>query len=215
MEIAVKTRFLLGLNPQIACQCKSPDLLMRGSYPSSACFPVQTKFICQRFPERKSTSCYVDAYKPSHIVQSVSSSLESISAPASSFDGFTVTDNASKDNREIKMRIDVSGAKTQVIYDDVFSKLVAAAQPIPGFRRIKGGKTPDIPKDILLHIIGHSKVNKEAIKKIINTTVAEFVNKEGLKVTKDLKVEQSIEDLEATFEPGKEFGFDAIIQLQK
>lgn len=38
---------------------------------------------------------------------------------------------------------------------------------------------------------------------------------EGLKVTKDLKVEQSFEDLEATFQPGKNFSFDAILQLQK
>ncbi|KAK1271527.1 hypothetical protein QJS04_geneDACA004319 [Acorus gramineus] len=50
--------------------------------------------------------------------------------------------------------------------------LVAAAQPIPGSRRIK-----EISKDIFLHLLGHSKVNKEAIKKIINFTVAEFVNK--------------------------------------
>ncbi|KAK1294004.1 hypothetical protein QJS10_CPA16g00437 [Acorus calamus] len=32
--------------------------------------------------------------------------LESISAPTSSFDGFTVTDNPSKDNTEIKVRME-------------------------------------------------------------------------------------------------------------
>ncbi|KAK1293999.1 hypothetical protein QJS10_CPA16g00438 [Acorus calamus] len=37
-----------------------------------------------------------------------------------------------------------------------------------------------IPKDILLHLLGHSKVNKEAIKKIMNFTVAEFVNKSSM-----------------------------------
>lgn len=37
---------------------------------------------------------------------------------------------------------------------------------------------------------------------------------EGLKVGKDLRVEQSLEDLEETFEPGEKFSFDAVIQLQ-
>lgn len=49
------------------------------------------------------------------------------------FNWFTVL-NGTK-----QIRIDITGAKTQAIYDNVFSKLVAAAQPIPGFRRGKGG----------------------------------------------------------------------------
>ncbi|KAJ8750311.1 hypothetical protein K2173_014226 [Erythroxylum novogranatense] len=36
-----------------------------------------------------------------------------------------------------------SGTKTRAIFNDVFDKMVAAAQPIPGFRRVKGEKTPD------------------------------------------------------------------------
>ena len=32
-------------------------------------------------------------------------------------------------------------------------------------------------------------------------------------MTKDLSVEQSFEDLEATFEPGDQFSFDAVLQL--
>lgn len=38
---------------------------------------------------------------------------------------------------------------------------------------------------------------------------------EGLKVGKDLRVEQSFEDLEDIFEPDEKFSFDAIIQLQE
>lgn len=41
----------------------------------------------------------------------------------------------------MQIRVDVSGTRTQAIFDDVFSKLVAAAQPIPGFRRVKGGES--------------------------------------------------------------------------
>ncbi|RWW31193.1 hypothetical protein BHE74_00018351 [Ensete ventricosum] len=155
-----------------------------------------------------------DGYKSIDAIQAISSDLENLGNSMAPFRDFTVSVNSS-DDREIKIRVDVSGTRTQAIFDDVFSKLIAAAQPIPGFRRVKGGKTPDIPKDILLHIIGPSKVNKHSIKKIINATVAEYVEKESFKVTKDLRVKQSYEELESTFQPGNDFGFDAILQLQE
>ncbi|KAB2622843.1 hypothetical protein D8674_025025 [Pyrus ussuriensis x Pyrus communis] len=72
-----------------------------------------------------------------------------------------------------------------------------------------------IPKDILLEVLGPSKVYKQVIKKVINSTVAEYVEKEGLEVRKDLRVEQSFEDLEDAFEAGENFRFDAIIYLRK
>lgn len=43
-----------------------------------------------------------------------------------------------------QLSVEVSGAKTEAIFDDVFSKMVAAAQPIPGFRRVKGGEIREI-----------------------------------------------------------------------
>lgn len=49
-----------------------------------------------------------------------------------------------------QVRVDASGSKTQAIFDDVFSKLVEAAQPIPGFKRVKGGTFA------LLLIISHT-----------------------------------------------------------
>ena len=44
-----------------------------------------------------------------------------------------------------------------------------------------------------------------------------FMNllQERLAVGKDLKVEQSFEDLEEIFEPDEKFSFDAVIQLQE
>lgn len=38
---------------------------------------------------------------------------------------------------------------------------------------------------------------------------------EDLKVSKDLRVEQSFEDLEELFEPDEKFSFDAVIKLQE
>ncbi|KAL6293988.1 hypothetical protein ACE6H2_002130 [Prunus campanulata] len=70
-----------------------------------------------------------------------------------------------------------------------------------------------IPRDILLEVLGPSKVYKQVIKKVINSAIAEYVEKEGLNVRKDLRVEQSFEDLEVAFEPGEDFSFDAIIHL--
>ncbi|XP_020593049.1 uncharacterized protein LOC110033420 isoform X1 [Phalaenopsis equestris] len=144
---------------------------------------------------------------------SVSSGILSLNQSATSFKDFRVY--ADVGEREIKVRVDVSGARTQEIFDDVFSKLVDAAQPIPGFRRVKGGKTPEVPKDVLIQIIGPSKVKKETILQVINTTVNEYVSKEGLNVTKELRVEQSYDEIEAAFIPGEEFSFEAIIGLQQ
>lgn len=130
-----------------------------------------------------------------------------------SFSDFSVSVCAQEDGL-IKLQVNVSGTMTDSIFEKVFTKNVAAAQPLPGFRRMKGGKTPDIPKEVALHLIGPSKVKKETIKKIINSTVAEYVQKEGLTVSKNMKVQQSYEELEAAFEPGKEFCFDATVHLQ-
>ncbi|XVF37603.1 hypothetical protein REPUB_Repub20aG0023900 [Reevesia pubescens] len=143
-----------------------------------------------------------------HQVQKLINPLSSPNVGVSSqFEDFTVTTTSTKENRELKIRVEVSGAKTRAIFNDVFDKMVAAAQPIPGFRRI--------PRDILLEVLGASKVYKQVITKVINSTVAEYVEKESLAVTKDLRVVQSFEDLEEMFEPDENFSFDAVIQLQE
>ncbi|XP_062015351.1 uncharacterized protein LOC133731919 isoform X1 [Rosa rugosa] len=146
----------------------------------------------------------------------VLSGTEDIGVSSTQSEDLSITSTTSgTDAGELKISVEVSGAKTQAIFDDVFDKMVAAAQPIPGFRRVKGGKTPNIPRDVLIEVLGPSKVYKQVIKKVINSTVAEYVEKECLKVSKDLRVEQSFEDLEASFEPGEEFSFDAVVHLLK
>ncbi|XP_042508258.1 uncharacterized protein LOC122084204 isoform X5 [Macadamia integrifolia] len=110
----------------------------------------------------------------------VSAGLENVRVSASPSEDFSITTTTTSTAMELKIKVDVYGAKTQAIFDDVFSEMVSAAQPIPGFRRVKGGKTPN----------------------------------EGLKVTSDLRVHQSFEELESTFEPGETFSLDAVIQLQ-
>lgn len=42
-----------------------------------------------------------------------------------------------------------------------------------------------------------------------------YLLQEGLIVSKDLRVHQSFEDLEAMFEAGEKFRFEAVIQLQE
>lgn len=46
------------------------------------------------------------------------------------------------------------------------------------------------------------------------TCFCSFPLQEGLSVGKDLQIEQSLEDLEAEFEPGAKFRFDAVVQFQ-
>ncbi|MBA0556106.1 hypothetical protein Goshw_022905 [Gossypium schwendimanii] len=148
--------------------------------------------------------------RPAH---AISSDVEDVGV-SSQFEDFTVTPCSTEESRKLKIRVEVSGAKTRAIFNEVFDKMVADAQPIPGFRRVKGG-TMQIPREILLEVLGASKVYKQVITKVINSTVAEYVEKESLSVGKDLRVEQSIEDLEEIFEPDEIFSFDAVIQLQQ
>ncbi|KAF1891794.1 hypothetical protein Lal_00031603 [Lupinus albus] len=176
---------------------------------------------------------------------------------SANFEEFSVSVADINDVRELKISIEVSGNKTQKIFDDVFEKMVAAAQPIPGFRRVKGGGRQNIrnnvfgaaisghecmtftikrqigapnrnapwalepmgvvefiPKDILLEVLGPFNVYRKVIKQIINSTIGEYVEKVRLVVSNDLRVEQSFEDLEASFEAGEKFSFDAVIQLE-
>ncbi|XP_023639326.1 uncharacterized protein LOC17888561 [Capsella rubella] len=127
----------------------------------------------------------------------------------------SITKVETSNSNEVKVHVEVSGEKTQTVFNNVFEKMVAAAQPIPGFRRVKGGKTPNIPRDVLLEILGYSKVYRQVIKKLINSAIEDYVKQEDLKVGKELTVKQSYEDLEETFEPGESFSFDAIIKLQE
>ncbi|XP_059291284.1 uncharacterized protein LOC132044786 isoform X2 [Lycium ferocissimum] len=95
----------------------------------------------------------------------------------SEFEDFSVTTRGASGSNELKISVNVSGGKTQEIFDRVFSRMVEDAQPIPGFQRVKGGKTPNIPREILLEILGYSKVYKQVIKKIINSTISKYVEK--------------------------------------
>ncbi|RVW34284.1 hypothetical protein CK203_092992 [Vitis vinifera] len=283
------------------------------------CCSLQMKYNTQAFRVSASLS-YRAIHKYCPAVCAVSSGVKDPGVSSSQFEDFSVTATSTGNAKELKISVELSGVKTRTIFDNVFSKMVADAQPIPGFRRVKGGKpfkfntfllhvffsstskfltfftcflplaslsltngwglsgkTPDIPRDILLEVLGPSKVYMQVIKKVINSTVAEYVEKvdgieihfgdvknfnnlfqnamdlplllrenaflqlgvlvgnqtetqmdfnpdrvffvemlqEGIKVSKDLRVEQSFEDLEDAFEPGEEFRFDAVVQLQE
>ncbi|EOA28948.1 hypothetical protein CARUB_v10025198mg [Capsella rubella] len=172
--------------------------------------------------------------------------FEEVDVETSSKDeSVSITKVETSNSNEVKVHVEVSGEKTQTVFNNVFEKMVAAAQPIPGFRRVKGvpdlvdfssnvfpigvffsllhllinlgtpGKTPNIPRDVLLEILGYSKVYRQVIKKLINSAIEDYVKQEDLKVGKELTVKQSYEDLEETFEPGESFSFDAIIKLQE
>ncbi|KAI4332026.1 hypothetical protein L6164_016967 [Bauhinia variegata] len=196
--------FIVNLTPLIGRYRQRVDGFSTPSLPfRNLCLFNHPRHDAREFSRRKHAR-----YHPSFAV------LSDAQVSSVHFEEFFVSTTSIND-RELKVSVEVSGPETQMIFDDVFKKMVAAAQPIPGLRRVKGGKTPteNIPKEILLELLGPSKVYKEVIKKIINSTVAKFVEKENLKAGKDLRVEQSFEDLESTFEEGQKFCFDAVIQL--
>ena len=182
-----------------------PQLQFSHDVPSSACLMIFNKECSKRIN-----------YKVCRALQAVSPvqcAENPMQAPVA-FKDFHVSVLTEEDGViETQIRVTVSSKMTDSVFEKVLSKHIAAAQPLPGFRRLKGGKTPNVPKEVALHLIGPSKVKKAAIKKIINRAVAEYVEKENLDAAKNLKVLQSYEELEATFEPGKEFCFDAAVHL--
>ncbi|KAF5191912.1 bacterial trigger factor [Thalictrum thalictroides] len=220
-----------------------PRCLLGGAAISTAPNPIHNSSFFQSFSSptftfqlHKTHNFSSEYHKPYATTCDISPGLEDRDTTAT-MEGISVASTTMEDGA-IKMKINVSGDKSEAIFDSVFSKMVSAAQPIPGFRRVKGvghviwrsnclcfdligvccdehlastGKTPNIRRDILIQILGPSKVYKQVIKKIINSTVAEYVEKQKLKVTKDLRVEQSFEELESRFVPGEEFRFDASI----
>ncbi|KAF5452565.1 hypothetical protein F2P56_027545 [Juglans regia] len=214
MDIAV---LFFSLSPKMIVNRKK---LVGGNAPKltygSSDFSRHFRFDSREF--RAGYPCTLNTQRISHEhlppVCAILSDVEDVEV-SSQLDDFSVTRSRVSDARELMISVEVFGARTKAIFESVFDKMVAAAQPIPGFRRVKGGKTPNIPRDILLEVLGPSKVYKQVIMEVINSTIAEYVEKEGLKVGKDLRVEQSFEDLEVTFVAGEKFSFDAVIQLQE
>ncbi|GLT66493.1 hypothetical protein SLA2020_388550 [Shorea laevis] len=190
MEIAVNTHFLDNNKSQ-----ETRTWLSSKAYGRSSRFSRHLRFDATEFRAGRSRE-----YLPA--VCAILSS-EDVGVSSSLFDEFSVTRTSTSEARELMVGVEVFGVRTQAIFDKVFDKMVAAAQPIPGFRRVKG------------EVLGSSKVYKQVITEVINSTIAEYVEKEGLKVDKDLRVEQSLEDLEAKFEAGEKFSFDVVVQLQE
>ncbi|RYR49390.1 hypothetical protein Ahy_A07g035872 isoform C [Arachis hypogaea] len=151
-----------------------------------------------------------------------------------------------------QLRVDLTGDQTERVFGKTLRDLGRTAPPVPGFRMQKGGKedsvyrlrlTPNfnhiifhcacdartalgkssqIPNDFLLQMLGEERVIKFVIQEILNSTMADYVEKasdilplynENLDV-KDRKIStiQTAEELKQSFKPGKEFGFNVIIE---
>ncbi|XP_072966071.1 uncharacterized protein [Typha angustifolia] len=121
----------------------------------------------------------------------------------------------SRDDEKIHVRVDLTAEETQKAFDDVLTNLARTAPPIPGFRKMKGGKTSNVPKSFLLQMLGKDRVTKFLIQEIVSTTIGDFVKKENLKVNTQFKTTQSLEELESAFIAGSEFGFNATMDIEK
>ncbi|XP_024996431.1 uncharacterized protein LOC112529393 [Cynara cardunculus var. scolymus] len=121
-----------------------------------------------------------------------------------------------QDDDKMQVKVELSGKETQIVFDKVLTNLARTAPPVPGFRRQKGGKTSKVPKSFLLSIIGEDRVTKFVIQEIVSSTMADYVKKNNICV-KDNKINtiQSAEELESSFNPGSDFGFNATIELEK
>ncbi|MCL7024837.1 hypothetical protein MKW94_026043 [Papaver nudicaule] len=121
----------------------------------------------------------------------------------------------SRDDDKIQVRVDLTGIETLKVHDEVVSNLAKSAPPVPGFRKMKGGKTSNIPKSFILRALGEDRVTKFVIQEIVSSTMTEFVKTENLTVNNKFKTIQSAAELKKAFTPGKEFGFNATLDIEK
>ncbi|CAN4100850.1 unnamed protein product [Withania somnifera] len=122
----------------------------------------------------------------------------------------------SEDGEKIQVRVDVNEEDTRIVFEKVLTKLAKSEQPIPGFRREKGGKTSRVPREFLPAILGEERVTNSTIREIINSTLADYVKKKNL-IVKDnnISITQTEDELSSSFAPGTKFGFNAILELEK
>ncbi|KAJ6810959.1 uncharacterized protein M6B38_156220 [Iris pallida] len=119
----------------------------------------------------------------------------------------------SRDDNKINVRVDLTGEETQKAFDEVLTNLARTAPPIPGFRKMKGGKTSNVPKSFLLQMLGKDRVTKFLIQEIVSATIGDYVKKEDLTVKSQFQTAQTFEELESAFTPGSEFGFNATVEI--
>ncbi|GLT66492.1 hypothetical protein SLA2020_388540 [Shorea laevis] len=75
----------------------------------------------------------------------------------------------SQDENKIQLRVEVTGDETQKVFDQAKRR-----------KNIPGKWLLTIPKSFLLQILGEQRVTKFVIQEIVNSTMADFVEKENL-----------------------------------
>lgn len=116
---------------------------------------------------------------------------------------------------KLRLRVELPGKGTQKAFDSVVRSLAKNAPPVPGFRKAKGGKTSIVPASVLMNMMGVSRVRKFVIEEIVRTVLVEYVEKEGIKAKKNLATDKTADELNAIFEPGQDFAFDATLDLEE
>ncbi|KAL9431879.1 hypothetical protein AB3S75_026975 [Citrus x aurantiifolia] len=192
------------------CHPNAPKSVNFFHFQNSSCFFIRPSLYCNPLMRRVQ-----------HVLKTVSavdSGVEvSITEPE---DLITVKDAKivveSQDEDKIQVRVDLTSDATQRVFDKVLTNLARSAPPIPGFRREKGGKTTKVPRDFLIQILGEERVTKFVIQEIVSSTLTDYTKKASLNV-KDKKVTttQKAEELRKSFSPGNEFGFSAVLELEK
>ncbi|KAL7085869.1 hypothetical protein ACP275_14G304000 [Erythranthe tilingii] len=137
--LAVNTRayFSYSNSKVIASERQFADVFAPCRFSKGRCFSLKIGYTTHQLVQRSTAKAGVRA-----VVVSGVDGVE-VSSSSSSIEEFSFTATSSDKDDELKITVEVSGTKTQEIYDKVFAKMVEDAQPIPGFRRVKGGKTPN------------------------------------------------------------------------
>ncbi|KAJ4840991.1 hypothetical protein Tsubulata_044854 [Turnera subulata] len=141
----------------------------------------------------------------------------------------------SQDEDKVQVRVDVNGDETEKAFSKLLRDLASSAPPVPGFRRQKGGIACSLFTTLIEKIAGlpiSGTSNQFVFLGLMQLTTLAiltlyyfcmFIRSHPGKTTKEnLKVKenkfqtiQKVEELKELFAPGNEFGFNAVLELEK
>ncbi len=112
-----------------------------------------------------------------------------------------------RSNSQLLATIEVSGAHSQQVYNQVVNDLLRHTQ-VPGFRKGKA------PRQLVLQQLGKERLRYLAMEKLIEDAVKTAVEKNNIPYLGNLELEGGITELLDQFHPGENFSFSVTFDVE-
>lgn len=97
---------------------------------------------------------------------------------------------------QVQLEIEVSAEKSQQVYEQVVKSLIQNVK-LPGFRQGK------IPQKVLLQRVGESRIKGNTLEQLLQDSLRDAITQEKLIPIGEYELGSTMEELLATFSPGK------------